>query len=1025
MFSVTALAQTATGSISGVAQDESGAVIPGASVTVINEGTGITNSLVTDASGRYRVPSLIPGHYRVQAQITGFETSIRTGLQLTVGSELVINMVLKVGQVTQQTVVTAEAPMVSTTSSTLASLVDDKAIRDLPLNGRGFGQLISLESAAPAFRARNVNSPLGVTDVYSVNGARAWSNMILLDGTEVVGTGYENSMPGGVLGRIMGVDAIQEFTVLSSNYTAAYGKREGGIVNVATRSGTNQIHGSAFEFLRNSALDARNFFDPGSSPAPFKRNSFGAAVGGPVRKDHSFFFGNYEGLRDRLGLTNIATVPDANVRATAVPAIQPYLAALYPLPNGRNFGDGTGELISSVSQPSNQDFILVRFDQKISDKDSFFGRYNLTRSNRTSPETVPIFSGPNSSGEHVLTLEERRAYTHTVNLIRFGYSRGRVDIDSVPYASLDPSLRFLPGAKTVGQINFTGSGGAITGGSLTRTGVGTSIDRAYALNQFEVADQVYHYRGAHSLQFGAQLQRIQQNERGTSSATYGTFQFSGLANLLAGRPTQFTGVAPGANDPTKAYRQIYFASFVQDDYKVLPNLTLNLGLRYELMTVPVDATGRLSNYLFKFQDGLRVVDSAPTLGSPMFAANHKNFAPRLGFAWDPFSDGKLALRGGFGIFYGQITSDFRHTIPSNLPYVSVLSVANPPFPLGFSGGGGTAPLPRPEIIDFNFHSPTRIGWSFSIQRQITSSNVLEAAYAGSHSYHLSTKLEGNTAVPQILPGGVYSYPAGTPRINPALSSVLLNTSDANASYHSLQLNYIQRLSRGLRYKVSYTYSKNMDHASAVASAASTGVSNGRLNPYNRSPEWGLAAFDIRSNLVMNVTYDLPTGNLSGFSGTLLGGWQVSGIATLSAGYPFTGLTSFNRSRDQATSYTSDRPNLKTGASNNPVLGGPDKYFDPSGFDLQPAGVYGNLGRTTLVGPGFVNLDFSLCKVTSVSESAKVEFRAEFFNLLNHANFDLPNNNIFSTSGQILGSAGRIRGTSSPSRQIQFGMKLLF
>ncbi|MBI2816078.1 MAG: carboxypeptidase regulatory-like domain-containing protein [Acidobacteria bacterium] len=1060
LFSVAAVAQTATGSISGLVEDESGGVIPGVTVTVTNVDTGISSSLPTNASGRYHVPTLNPGHYEVQAQMTGFETALRRGLRLTVGSELVINLVLNVGQVTQTTVVTAESPIVETATSSLSGLVDDKTIRDLPLNGRSFDQLIALQASSPRFRARSSGMVSGISEKYSVNGARTVSNMFLIDGTEMLSGSATNTEPGGALGINMGVDAVQEFVVLSGNYSAAYGKRGGGIINIATRSGSNQFHGSAFEFLRNSALDARNFFDKNPQPPPFKRNSFGGALGGPIRKDSSFFFGNYEGLRQGIGLTNIATVPDENarqgllpdlanpgqfVRVQVSPAVQPYLAALFPLPNGRNLGDGSALFHSSPQQIVSQDFFLIRFDQKLSDKDSFFARYNLTQGDQTVPEQIPLFAEFNRSRDQVLTVEGKRAYATTVNLIRAGFSRGNLSSDSNALVSIDPSLRFVTTANHVGQLAYAiGTSTVGSQGVFSRAGPGNSQDRSYIINQFDLADQVYHYRGPHSLQFGVHLQRTQYNIRHTSSAVRGVFEYDSLANLLQGRFTRFQGPPPtaGAFDPTKAYRRTYFSSFVQDDYKVLRNLTLNLGLHYELMTVPIEASGnRISNYHYQFVNGLRVLDSLPTLGSPYFRGSHKNFAPRVGFAWDPFSDGKLAVRGGFGIFYDQIEAEWRHGIVSNLPFDSRATVTNPPFPLAFSGGEGSRALPAPVALDTNLPVSTVVQYSFGIQRQVTSSSVFNIFYVGSRSTHLTRNMEGNPAAPQILPGGIFFYPAGARRLNPDLSSTSFLQSDANGFYNSLQLEFIQRVSHGVRYKVSYAHAKNMDDASTFTSALATGSAKGTENPFDRRTDLGLSSFDVRDNFVTNITYEVPWSNLSGFAGKLMGGWQLGGIVSLSAGNPFSALAGSNRSRDLSTDIVGDRPNLRAGASNNPTkggttagcpglasgqkLGGTDRYFDPCAFELAPAGFYGNLGRNTLIGPGFANVDFTLAKMTSVNERFKVDFRAEFFNLLNHANFMLPSNRVFSSAGQVLGAAGRISATSNDSRQIQFGLKLLF
>ena len=622
-----------------------------------------------------------------------------------------------------------------------------------------------------------------------------------------------------------------------------------------------------------------------------------------------------------------------------------------------------------------------------------------------------------------MTLEETRTYSRTVNVLRFGFTRGYT-LANQASLGVDPSLYFTSAATGIGALSFTATGASVGAISTVGTGIG---NRNFAVNQFDVGDQVFHYAGPHSFQFGVQVQRIQHNDNNASGSTNGQYTFTSLANLIAAQATQFSGVAPGVADAHKSYRQIYFDSYINDDYKVFPNLTLNLGLRYEMMTVPVEVSGnRISNYHYQFVNGLRVLDAKPTLGSPLFQGNHDTFAPRIGFAWDPFSHGKLSVRGGFGIFYDQNDSDWRFVTPANYPFTTVVTVNNPSFPHALAGGGGT-PVLTPETVDPALSIPTRLQYSFGIQRQITSGSVFDMSYVGSHSYHLGQEVDYNSAVPTFLPSGVVFYPAGQPHLQPALASSKTLAGSVTALYNSLQMNFIQRLTHGVRYKVSYTFSKNTDEASAFATVYATGTPAGIQNPYGLKAEYGLSSLDVKHCLVMNFDYDVPWSHLSGFSGKLLGGWQVGGIATVQSGSPFTAVTGFNSSRDLDRNST-DRPNLKPGASNNPILGGPDRYFDPTAFQIPTPGFYGNLGHNTLLGPGFADLDFTLAKTTSVNERLKLHFRAEFFNLLNHPNFALPTSNgatIFNTNGAIVGSAGRIQGTVSTSRQIQLGLKLLF
>lgn len=1051
MFFVLPLAaQTGSGSISGVVQDESGAVVPGASVTITNLDTGISRAVVTDAGGRYRAPSLIPDHYSAQAELTGFETAIRTGIQLTVGSELEINIVLKVGQVSQKTVVVAEAPMVETMSGTVSGLVDDKAIRDLPLNGRSFDQLIGLQSSAPQIRMRNSTSTVaGVGSTYAVHGARDQSNRFILDGTELLQAGFQTNMPGGSLGINMGVEAIREFAVLTSNYGAAYGKRNGAIVNIASRSGTNQVHGAAFEFLRNSDLDARNFFD--RKIPPFRRNQFGGAIGGPVRKDRTFFFGDYEGLRQSLGLSVIETVPDDNARKGLVPervadpahpgqfintgrfidvglnpAVKPFLAT-FPIANGRNFLDGTAEAVFSPNQVSSQAFYLGRMDHRFSDKDSFFARYNFSHS-QTLPVSNLIYWGFESpSSIQVLTLEETRTYTATVNTLRASFSRSTLGSDAIPTVPLDPSLVFLPGAKRLGGLSFglSATQAGQNSGVLTGQGASGTIGE-FALNQFAVADEVYHQLGAHSLQMGAQFQRLQNNQH-KPNTPYGNFQFGDLTTFLTGKPLNFAAPSPtGGGDPTKAFRQSYVDAFIQDNYRVGRNLTLNLGLRWEFMTPPTEASGnRIANYhVHSIGNGVFALDSQPTLGAPFYKSHKTNFAPRLGFAWDVTGDGKTAIRGGVGMFYDQIETEFKAITTSNPPYFGTLQVANPSFPFGFSGGIGANAQFAPEVIDTNLSVPVRFQYNLNIQRQLTANTAVTIGYVGSQAYHLSRRLDLNTTVPSTSPEGVRFYPATNPRLNPALASSNTIAADATAVYQGMELEFSQRVSHGLRYKASFTYAKNIDTSSATVSFYATGSTNATMQPDNLRLDRGLSSFDVRRNLILNLTYDLPWQKSKNTALRWIGGWQFSGILSLSDGMPFTALTGFNRSNTKAN-VISDRPNLLPGKSNNPVLGGPNKYFDPNVFALPPAGFFGNMGRNTMISPGLANLDCTLDKLFPLTERFKLDFRAEFFNFLNRANFGLPSNTIFSSTGALQGNAGRITSTVTTSRQIQFGLKLQF
>jgi carboxypeptidase family protein len=1041
VFHFCAFAQTA--SISGVVQDASGAVIPGAKVTLTDVDTGTSRSVMTDAGGRYRAPSLIPDHYEVKGEMTGFETGVRNGIQLAVGNQLEINIVLQVGQVAQMAVVTAEAPMVETLTGTVSALVDDKAIRDLPLNGRSFDQLIALEASAPVIRGAGSGSSAteAITSVgYAVSGSRQIANRFYLDGMEELQATQTNNLPGGITGINLGVEAIREYSVMTSNYSAAYGKKSGALINMVTRSGSNQFHGSVYEFLRNNDLDARNFFD--HEIPPFRRNQFGGALGGPIWKDRTFFFGNYEGLRENLGLSVIEAVPDDNARQGLVrdpttgqlinvgvaPGVKPYLA-VFPLANGRNYGNGIAEAVFSPAQLLNGDFVLGRMDHRLSDNDSFFASYKFSQDSTSATSPVIYWASRSSTSNHSLIMQETRAYATTVNTVRAGFNRSTMDVNTAPTVPTDSSLNFFPGAGAMGVLNFglgttslgnSGSGG----GTLTTVGPLSTTLAKYGLTQFTVGDDLVLQRGPHSIQFGVVVQPTLQNQiKGKTPA--GSFQFTSLTSFLQGQATSFIGPSPtGGHDDTKSFEQTYIATYIQDDYKVRRNLTLNLGLRWEFMPPPTERYGRISNYYVRVINGVSVMDSTPTLGSPFYASHKDNFAPRVGFAWDVLGDGKTSVRGGFGMFYDQLESEFKADTYGNLPYYGLVSVNNPPFPQGFSGGGGGGALPAPDAIDSNLKIPTKLQWNLNVQRQVTANTAVTIGYIGSESYYLTRRSDLNTAVPQILARGVRFYPATAQRTNPALGNTTFISTDATSSYQGLNLDVVQRLSHGLRGKVSFAYAKNIDTASAITGNFATGNPDYAMVTDNLALDRGLSSYDVRRNLVANLTYDLPWQNSTRGTARWIGGWQMSGIVTLSDGMPVTILTGFNRSQNKGNG-TGDRPDLLPGASKNPVLGGPNEYFDPTVFALPQAGFFGNLGRNTLIGPGFADLDFTVAKVFPVSERLKVNFRAEFFNILNRANFGFPAHSVFATNGSILGSAGRISTTVSTSRQIQLGLKLVF
>ncbi len=1033
--------QATSGAISGIIYDPQGQVIPGAAIKITNLETGAVREIQSNGMGYFRAVGLSSGKYEVSVEAKGFGTEVRKNLTITVAEEVVANFNLNVSVKKEEVTVNVDTVYVETTGSTVSGLVDEKKIRDLPLNGRDLAQLVLLQPGVVNSRGSTQSANTGRGTRFSVGGARPSQNLFQIDGTTI--NDALNNTPGSAQGLLLGVETVKEFRVLTNTFSAEYGRVSGGVFVAVTKSGSNDLRGSIFNFLRNDNLDARNFFDrcaggalncDGGGKPEFRRNQFGATIGGPIIKNKTFFFGSYEGLREFKGISTVAIVPDDNARQGILPTgtvtVDPRavpLINLFPRANGGLILDaagnptGTAQFIGITPRNSDGDFFTVRVDHTISDTDTIFARYLFDDSEQLLPRFFPQFPNQAVNRKQVATIEERKFIgSNIVNEARFGFNRSTPS-ELVPTPASNVSI--IQG-QFLGEVNVA---------DLTTVGTDRTNPKLFFVNNYQFNDNLFINLGRHNIKTGVQFERFQFNGR-SESRTRGRLRFRSTADLVRFRVRDLEG-SSFTSDFVRGFRQNLFGAYGQDDFKVTPRLTLNLGLRYEFVTSPTETNGKIANLR-------NITDTQVTLGGDFFKTPKGGFSPRIGFAYDVFGDGKTALRGGAGIYYEQpLFNSFRQAAYGTLPFINTARLsasavtALPVSPTLFTSG-----TPLTESLQFDLDSIYTIQYNLNIQREFAGT-VFAIAYVGSRGVNLLGQGDINTAIPTILPDGRQFFAPGSRRRNPNFDVVRAQIQGFNSFYNSMNLSASRRFNKGLQFQTSYTFGKSIDERSGISGRSEFANGQARaLDPYNRRLDRARSDFDVRHSFVGNVTYDLPFGNYTkGIVKRLVGDWQVNSIVTLSSGVPFGVLVDGDPDQD-ATDENSARPDLVFGSSLYPTGGRtPDQWFNPMAFAAPQLGFRGTAGRNILVGPTFKSVDLSLSRMIRIDEKRSVQFRAEAFNLLNRANFDLPANSdngsqVFTfvpgsgstpASFTRTASAGKIFSTIGDSRELQFVLKLMF
>lgn len=1028
LIPLAAFGQAPGRSLSGTVRSASGSPIPNAQVTVKSLANAETSTHLSNQEGAFTLSNWSPGIYEIMASAPGFAT---TKMQISVltDEDQTLNITLHAE--------TGGPGKGQPETSGVSGVVSSKSVTDLPLNGRSASDLATLEPGVASARTQSSGqAQRGFGNQMTISGGRPRQNDSRLDGISV--NDYSNGPPASALGVNLGADAVEQFSVLTSNYPAQYGRSSGGIIAASTRSGTPNFHGSVFEYLRNSAFDARNFFD-NEKPA-FHRDQFGVTGGGPLRKNRTFFFADYEGLRQSQGVTQVATVPSPAARAgnlstgnvTVDPFVLQFINAFYPLPNGPLLGSGDTGIFTFAGQTvTPENYFTTKLDHKSSEQDSFSGTYIFDKGNVRQPDELNDKRTGYDSQRQFGTLHETHTFgPNCLNSLRLGLNRV-VAVTGLNFASgsapvSDPAFGAVPGKNAAAVI--------VPGLTFFSGGLGTRSTFRFHWTSIQAYDDVALTRGANSFKFGAGFERIRDNILAVSDPG-GEFSFNLLSDFLTNAPFSLSATIPGLLSE-RGLRESILGAYLQDDWKLRPNLTMNLGVRYEMATVPTEVHGHLTV--------LRsLTAAAPHMGDPLFSnPTLRNLEPRIGFSWDPFQDGRTVLSSGFGVFdvlplpyLIQFNELFSAPFDT---HASVTSLPAGSFPAGaFTFAAASANTFREGYFDPHPKRNYVMQWNLTLARDLSSKASLRVGYVGSRGVHQPFRVEDADIVLPALTAQGYLWPSpvgtGT-RLNLNTGRITAGMWQGNSFYDALQVKVKTKIGRGGEVGGSYTWGKTIDTSSG--SLVGDEYSNSISSPlwFVPSLNRGLADFNVAHNLEINYTWELGKPKwVRAAVAWPLSGWQLGGVFEVSSGAPFTPGIGGDALGVKSVDPNIDVPNLVAAPGCHSAVnpGNPIQYIKVACFAVpNPITLRGNLGRNTLIGPGLVNLDSSLLKnnyVKHISDTFNIQFRAEFFNIVNHTNFSPPldNRNVFDSNGNPIGNAGLITSTQTPSRQIQFALKLIW